>query len=546
MSGIAGIVGDVDNIEYRVAAMLRSQGHRGCNNNGFWVSSFVDSQLGLAHCGRVVSEMEEDVHQPYVDDDTLLVVAIEGEVYNYKELRRELSVHYTFATDSSVEVVSKAYHRWGREFLHRLMGAFVIVIYDRDNEVLFLARDRFGVKPLYYATQRGCLFFSSEIRPLFAAGVHRSVSPERWAGYMLYSSYGAAYSTFWDGVHQLPAGFWLEYNGYSLHERAWYSLQDDVAELLADYDAGQMAELFVDRMECCAEQSMSDVSSCGLRVGGRVETQALHAIASRGQQVWKVHTFTGDIDRADNTPLATPIRVTAAHAVEELERMNGWVEEPFDGTESLVRTAMFRRINRDGVRVVCSGIGLDVLWQDDWDMSEMHYNYLQQNSLFSPSFVALAERPDYPHRFADEADNLRYLDLYYERIPHILRFFDRSAAEAGVTLRAPFLDGRLVALSFALPMASHKPRKMLFDNCMERRYNCSIRRAATSSMLPLWMSGGMKEWMGDALSDLRNSSAREWFDVLELDRMWSQFCDGAPLDIALLWKCVALHRQLCV
>lgn len=60
------------------------------------------------------------------------------------------------------------------------------------------------------------------------------------------------------------------------------------------------------------------------------------------------------------------------------------------------------------------------------------------------------------------------------------------------------------------------------------------------------MSGGMKEWMGDALSDLRNSSVREWFDVLELDRMWSQFCDGAPLDIALLWKCVALHRQLCV
>ena len=291
---------------------------------------------------------------------------------------------------------------------------------------------------------------------------------------------------------------------------------------------------------------MSDVSSSGLRVGGRVETQALHVIASRGQQVWKVHTFTGDIDSADNTPLATPIWVTAAHAVEELERMNVWVEEPFDGAESLVRTAMFRRINRDGVRVVCSGIGLDVLWQDDWDMSEMHYNYLQQNSLFSPSFVALAERPDYLHRFADEADNLRYLDLYYERIPHILRFFDRSAAEAGVTLRAPFLDGRLVALSFALPMASHKPRKMLFDNCMERRYNCSIRRTATSSMLPLWMSGGMKEWMGDALSDLRNSSAREWFDVLELDRMWSQFCDGAPLDIALLWKCVALHRQLCV
>lgn len=545
MSGIAGIVGDVDNIEYRVAAMLRSLGHRGCNNNGFWVSAFVDVQLGLAHCGRVVSETEEDVHQPYVDEDTLLVVAVEGEIYNYRALRRELSSHYTFDTDSSVEVISKAYHRWGKDFLQRLDGAFVIVIYDRDNDVLFLARDRFGVKPFYYATQRGNLFFSSEIHSLFAAGVRRSVSPERWAGYMLYSSYGPAYSTFWDGVHQLPAGFWLEYNGYSLHEHAWYSLQDDVAELAVDYNAEQLAALFVDRLEHCAAQSMSDVSSCGLRVGGRVESQTLHIIASHGQYPWKVHSFTGEMSEIGSSSLATPIWVSAAHAVDELEKMNDWVEEPFDGTETLVRTAMFRRVGRDGVRVVCSGVGLDVLWQDEWDVTELHYNYLPHPALFSPSFVALAERPDYLHRFVGEADNMRYLDLYYERLPHILRFFDRSAAEAGVSVRVPFLDSRLVALSFALPMVSRLSRKELFDNCMMQRYNKSIERCKTFSMLPMWMSGGLKEWIGDALCDLRNSSVREWFDITELDSMWSHFCEGSPLDIALLWKCISLHRQLC-
>ena len=171
MSGIAGIVGEIDDIEYRLAAMLRSQSHRGGDNKGFWVSSFVDSQLGLAHCGKTVSETEEDVRQPYVDEATWLVVAMEGEVYNYRELRNELSAHYTFVTDSSVEVISKAYHRWGKDFLLRLNGAFVVVIYDRDNDVLLLARDRFGVKPLYYATQRGSLFFASEVRSLFAAGV---------------------------------------------------------------------------------------------------------------------------------------------------------------------------------------------------------------------------------------------------------------------------------------------------------------------------------------------------------------------------------------
>lgn len=544
MSGIAGIVGNIDNIEYRLAAMLRSMEHRGCNNNGFWVSSFVDSQLGLTHCGGVASETEEDVHQPYVDEDTSLVVALDGEIYNYRALRHELSPHYVFTTDSSVEVISKAYHRWGREFLMRLDGGFAIAIFDRARGVLFWARDRFGVKPLYYATQWGDLFFSSEIHALFAAGVRRSISPERWAGYMLYSSYGPAYSTFWEGVHQLPAGFWLEYNGYSMRESAWYNLHDEVAELVADYNVKQLAELFVDRLESCAEQSMSDVASCGLRVGGRVETQALHTIALQGQHIWKIHTFTSEMEGADEGNRATPVWVTAAHAIEELERMVSWVEEPFDGTETLLRTAIFRSMFRDGVRVVCSGVGLDVLWQDHWDVTELHYNYLHENPLFSPSFVALSEKPDYLLRFADESDNMRYLDLYYERIPHILRFYDRSAAEVGVTVRAPFLDSRLVALSFALPMVSRLSRKELFDNCMMVRYNKSLRRGNACSVLPMWMSGGLKEWVGDALSDLRKSSVREWFDAKELDGMWVRFCEGSPLDVALLWKCISLHRQL--
>ena len=546
MSGIAGIVGEIDDIEYRLAAMLRSQSHRGGNNKGFWVSSFVDSQLGLAHCGKTVSETEEDVRQPYVDETTWLVVAMEGEVYNYRELRNELSAHYTFVTDSSVEVISKAYHRWGKDFLLRLNGAFVVVIYDRDNDVLLLARDRFGVKPLYYATQRGCLFFASEVRSLFAAGVYRSVSPERWAGYMLYSSYGAPYSTFWEGVHQLPAGFWLQYNGYSLHERSWYNLQEDIAELVADYDERQMRELFIERLERSADSSMADVSSCGLRVAGRVESQALHIVASNGQHGWKIHTFTGEVGNITGRPLATPVWVTAAHAVGELEKMNTWVEEPFDGTETVVRTAMFRRAGRDGVRVVCSGVGLDVLWQDCWDATELSYNYISHHALFSPSFVALADRPDYLHHFTAESDNMRYLDLYYERIPHILRFFDRSAAESGVSVRLPFIDSRLIALSFALPMISRKSRRELFDGCMQQRYNRTLERRNASSMLPLWLGGGMKEWVGDALSDLRCSTAREWFEVSELDRMWTQFCDGTPLDVALLWKCISLHRQLCV
>ena len=90
MSGIVGIVGDVEELEYRLAAMLRRQEHRGDHERGFWVSSFVESRLGLAHCGVVVSETEENVRQPYVDEELQLVIVLDGDIYNYRALRETL------------------------------------------------------------------------------------------------------------------------------------------------------------------------------------------------------------------------------------------------------------------------------------------------------------------------------------------------------------------------------------------------------------------------------------------------------------------------
>jgi asparagine synthase (glutamine-hydrolysing) len=124
----------------------------------------------------VVSELEEDVRQPYIDEQLQLVVAMDGDIYNFQELRCELQKHYAFATDSSVEVVAKAYKRWGEEFVLHLKGVFALAVYDRNEDVLFMVRDKFGVKPLYYATYQGNLFFASEARSLFAAGLRRHVS----------------------------------------------------------------------------------------------------------------------------------------------------------------------------------------------------------------------------------------------------------------------------------------------------------------------------------------------------------------------------------
>lgn len=192
-------------------------------------------------------------------------------------------------------------------------------------------------------------------------------------------------------------------------------------------------------MERCAERSLSDVSICGFRIGDRVESQLLYGLAVHGiyaDKVFPLREFPGEDTACEQKEGWTVI--TTRRAIAELERMPEWIEEPFDGVESIVRSILFRRASANNMNMLCSGVGLDVMWQDEWDKSEVQYDYCQVASLFAPEFAALARRPSYSHPFDDDAANMRYLDLYNERLPHILRFFDRSAAEAGVQLRMPF------------------------------------------------------------------------------------------------------------
>ncbi len=544
MGGIAGIVGGMDALEQRLRSMLHEQCHRGKIGDRVYIAPFVDTFIGLGHNAPVPAGMADNASQPFVDESVSLVVAMDGDLYNCRELRGILSHYYRFATDAAIEIVAKAYRHWGQEAFSRLEGVFALVIYDLLTDTLLLVRDRFGVKPLYYATKGGDLFFASEVNALFAAGLRRQLSVYRWAGYMTYSSYGCPYETFWDGVHQLPAGFMLCYNGYSLYERGWYDLQEEIEKLRQEKETS-LKEFFVYELERCAERSLSDVESCGFRIGDRVESQLLYGLAVHGVYADKVlpwRELPGE-DTACESGSGWTV-VTTQRAIDELERMPEWLEEPFDGVESVVRSILFRRAAACGGAMLCSGVGLDVMWQDVWDKSEVQYDYLSASPLFSPELAALAFRPHYPHPFDNEAANMRYLDLYCERLPHILRFFDRSAAEAGVQVRMPFLASALVVLSFVLPEVSRRARKALFDDCTMWRYAVRYDRRESLPVWPVWLGGGLKEWIADSLGDLRSSSVRDWFDVKALTQMQADVGAGYPVDAALLWKCLALHRML--
>jgi asparagine synthase (glutamine-hydrolysing) len=168
MCGIAGIARraatgvSADSLG-RMAAAIK---HRGPDGHGF----YLGQRVGFAHVRLSIVDIAGGA-QPLTNEDGQIVVTYNGEVYNHIELRRELeSRGHVFRTHCDTEVLVHGYEEWGADMLQRLNGQFAFAIYDRNNETVFLARDRFGVRPLFFAQRNGNLYFASEIKAILASG----------------------------------------------------------------------------------------------------------------------------------------------------------------------------------------------------------------------------------------------------------------------------------------------------------------------------------------------------------------------------------------
>ena len=164
MCGIGGLIlnekRDTAHLESCLRAVNDLQRHRGPDGEGIWVGQ--DGQIGLAHVRLSIIDLSTHASQPMVADNGNVVVH-NGEIYNYIELREELGSE-TFRTTSDTEVILKAYERWGQDCVSRLRGMFAFAIWDAQKRELFIARDRFGIKPFYFAQTSFGFVFASEVK----------------------------------------------------------------------------------------------------------------------------------------------------------------------------------------------------------------------------------------------------------------------------------------------------------------------------------------------------------------------------------------------
>jgi asparagine synthase (glutamine-hydrolysing) len=221
MCGIVGAVGIAD--RSILDEMVRRIAHRGPDDEGVWLDERSETPVMLGSRRLAILDLSSAGHMPMHSTDGRLSIVYNGEIYNFREIRQDLeNTGAVFRSNTDTEVILAAFREWGPDCLTRFNGMFAIAIWDARDRTLFLARDRAGVKPLYYTQKAGTLFFGSEIKSLLVGELSKPQLSRRALACFLRYHYVPWPDTLFDGVRKLPpAHFALFRNGRLTVERYW-------------------------------------------------------------------------------------------------------------------------------------------------------------------------------------------------------------------------------------------------------------------------------------------------------------------------------------
>jgi len=372
MCGICGFTGAIDD---RSAALLRAMtdamGHRGPDAVGH--ERLAGPGVSFGHTRLSVIDLASG-QQPMRDGRLLLT--FNGEIYNYRELRAELEGEgCVFATSSDTEVLLKGYARWGTDMVHRLNGMWAFALFDADRNRLFLSRDRFGKKPLYYCHRAGFLAFASELSALaLHPAVSREIDPLSLQKYYAYGFIPAPRSILRD-VRKLPGGHNLVYDlnaGTAAVSRWWsFTLEPDDA-LAADPET--TAQTLLETLDRAVRRRMIADVPLGALLSGGVDSSAVSTLMARALGGEELKTFSIGFDEADfdesrfSRLVADGIgsnHFTETCSIDQARDIAGAVvallDEPM-GDGSIVPTSLLCRMARRHVTVALSGDGADELF----------------------------------------------------------------------------------------------------------------------------------------------------------------------------------------
>lgn len=498
--------------------------------------------LAFGHRRLSIVDLSVLGHQPMSTRDQRYWLVYNGEIYNYLELAEELaSLGYAFTSHCDSEVILAGYARWGADCLHRFNGMFAFAIYDTAAGELFLARDRFGIKPLYYwISPAGTFAFASEIKQLTAApGWSPRVNVERAAAFLATGLTDDSDKTMFAGVHSLLPGHCatirvgdrLDHGG-RITARRWYQLRPQAFNGSPQDAAAEYRRLLADSVRLMLRADVP-IGSC---LSGGIDSSSIVCLINRQlrdqgaeglQKTFSARASGSPFDEwpwIEEVVKATGVdaraTVPTVEAMEEQSATFAWhQDEPTASTSFFAEWCVYALVQDAGLKVMLDGQGAD----------EVLAGY---HAFFAPYFASLARGGEFARVWSEmkafksrhgygEVPALRGIarsllsgdpqfasvsalstaQVLSTNLPMMLRCADRSSMAHSVESRVPFLDHRVVEFSMGLPdelkIGGGVTKRVLRDamsGILPDRIRDRVDKIGFETPESMWMTGDQRHW----------------------------------------------------
>ena len=373
MCGIVGFINQKKNKEEIIENMSLKIRHRGPDDEGY----YIDNNIALAHRRLAIIDLKSG-KQPIFNEDKTKIIIFNGEIYNFKSLRKILiNEGHKFKTNSDTEVILHGYEKWGKNLPKKLRGMFAFAIWDTNKKELFMARDYFGIKPLYFAHFNGTFMFASEIKALLEhPDFEKKLNSNILSAYLCFN-FVPTEESFFKGVYSLKPGTSLTFKNDTIKINEFFKLKFNEKNISIDKASKDISNAMIDSIK---NHQISDVE-IGSFLSSGIDSSYIVSLAKPNK------TFTvgfddkkySEINYAKNLSDKLNIKnfskiITMDEYIKEFEKIIYYMDEPIADPSAIALYFVSEIASKD-VKVVLSGEGADELFAG--------YNYYQEEVTLS-------------------------------------------------------------------------------------------------------------------------------------------------------------------
>ena len=589
MCGIVGLVTKKEK-ENTIKLMSDRIKHRGPDGDGY----FIDGDVALGHRRLSIIDLSSG-DQPMFNEDGSVVTVFNGEIYNYQELKEELiALGHDFKTKSDTEVLVHGYEEWHTDLPKHLRGMFAFAIYDKNKNEVFLARDNFGIKPLYYAKMNDTFMFASEIKAFLDVPDFEKVFNESILETYLEFSFVPTNETFFKGVHRLDAGCSLLYKDGEIKLNKYFKLDFKEENMSFEDAVKNISDVMKDSVE---KHLIADVE-VGSFLSSGIDSSYIVSLAKPD----KTYTVGYENKKYDETMYAKDLAeklgikneskiITKEEYLENISKIMYYLDEPTSDPAAISLYFVAKLASKD-LKVVLSGEGADEFfggynyYREEVDYKfynklpyclrhiigkvasifpegrgfnflvrrgeKLENSYIGVNRNFSSKMAKKVLKNNYELRAIDvtkevynefknysNIDKMQAIDINFWLMKDILLKADRMTMASSIEGRVPFIDKEV------FKVASHLP----FDYKVTKENTKVALRAAAKEVIPteaykkkkLGFPVPVREWIKDGSfkeeveKTLNSDVANKYFNTKIINKMFEEHINGKKDNYRKIW-----------